>query len=82
MINVVKEWSSVSIEVAGDSVHTVNYRIVRELNGKLLQEVRDSNGKPIGSGQLPDSDVYDERSQRFNLIHILADATHIMCVPT
>lgn len=68
----IQDWTDSNVLLTFDNHRDVKYRVYRD-GGKLFQEIRDTDGVPIHTLELPDGMKLDKSSYEVLLRYVLLD---------
>ena len=68
----IQDWTDSNVLLTFDNHRDVKYRVFR-VGGKLFQEIRDTDGAPIHTLELPDGMKLDTSSYEVLLRYVLLD---------
>lgn len=68
----IQDWTDSNVLLTFDNHRDVKYRVFRD-GGKLFQEIRDTDGAPIHTLELPDGMKLDKSSYEVLLRYVLLD---------
>lgn len=70
--SIVQDWTESQVLLKFDQHRDVRYRVLRK-NGTLYQEIRDADGKPIHTLEIPEGMKLDRASYEVLLRYVLLD---------